>query len=214
MNAEPNFRRRPAERGPEILDAAMALFAERGFEKTRIVDIAQRAGVSHGTVGLYFPTKEALLRGVIERMAEPQMDEAERLIDGFEGSTADLLETIGLFWWTHCQEENVGAIVRVVEAELGNFPELAETYRTRVYDPVVRLFVRIVERGVRRAEYRCEDPVPFAELGFGGLGYMLDWNEGLGRVLNRPIDAQRYISIWAHALACGLASGAGTQPSP
>jgi AcrR family transcriptional regulator len=207
MNAEPMFRRRPAERGPEILEAAMALFAERGFEKTRIVDIAQRAGVSHGTVGLYFPTKEALLRGVIELMAEPQMDEVERLIDGFEGTTAELLEALGLFWWQHCQEENVAAFVRVVEAELGNFPELAETYRTRVYDPVIRLFVRIIERGVARGEYRCDDPVPYAELGFGGLGHMLDWNEGLGRVLGRAIDARRYLGIWAHALACGLKSG-------
>ncbi|WP_293682980.1 TetR/AcrR family transcriptional regulator, partial [uncultured Phenylobacterium sp.] len=147
----------------------MDLFAERGFERTRFVDVAKRAGVSHGTVGVYFPTKEALLRGVVERMAEPEMDQVVALIDGFQGTTAELLETLGLLWWEHCQEERITSLMRVVEAELGNFPELAETFRERVYDPVIDLFGRILKRGVERGELACEDPTPYAELAFGGL---------------------------------------------
>lgn len=206
MNQAPAFKRRPAERGAEILDAAMTLFAERGFEKTRIVDIARLAGVSHGTVGLYFPTKEALLRACIERLAQPEMDEVEAAIGAFPGTTRELLEWLGLFWWRHCQDEQVSRVIRVVEGELGNFPDLAETFRSRVYDPVIGMFVRIIERGVSRGEFACADPEPFAEFCFGSLTHAMDWNESMGRVLDRPVDAERYIRIWATSAACGLAA--------
>lgn len=200
----PAFRRRPEERGAEILDAAMKLFATRGFQKTRIVDVAHEAGVSHGTVGVYYPTKEALLRACIERLAQPEMDEVDEAISQFEGSTRELLEWLGLFWWQHCQDEQVSEIIRVVEGELGNFPDLAETFRTRVYDPVIEMFVRIIARGVARGEFACADPEPYAEFCFGSLTHAMDWNEGMGRVLDRPVDAERYISIWARSAACGL----------
>ncbi|HEX8388995.1 MAG TPA: TetR/AcrR family transcriptional regulator [Sphingomonas sp.] len=207
MNDEPAFRRRPHQRGDEILDAAMALFAERGFEKTRIVDVARRAGVSHGTVGIYFPTKEALLRACVERLAQPEMEEIEAAIGAFVGTTRELLEWLGLFWLRHCQDEQVSRVIRVVEAELGNFPELAETFRVRVYDPVIGMFVRIIARGVEAGEFACADPTPYAEFCFGSLTHAMDWNEGLGRVLDRPVDAERYIRIWATSAACGLANG-------
>lgn len=205
MQDEPSFRRRPGERAPEILDAAMALFAERGFERTRIVDIAKRAGVSHGTVGIYFPTKEALLHGVVERMAEPEMERVEALIGSFPGTTAELLETLGSLWWEQCQEEQTSALMRVVEAELGNYPELAETFRNRIYDPVISLFVRVFERGAARGEYLCDDPDPYAELAFGGLSHVVDWNAAMGKALDRRVDARRYIQLWARSIACALA---------
>ncbi|HEU0043126.1 TetR/AcrR family transcriptional regulator [Sphingomonas sp.] len=210
----PAFRRRPAERGAEILDAAITQFASRGFEKTRIVDIAREAGVSHGTVGSYYPTKEALLRACIERLAQPEMDQVDAAISGFEGTTRELLEWLGLFWGQHCKDEQVAAIIRVVEGELGNFPDLADTFRTRVYDPVIGLFVRIIARGVSRGEFTCDDPEPYAEFCFGSLTHAIDWNEGLGRVLNRPVDVERYVRIWATSAACGLRVTTGAEGKP
>lgn len=207
MSGEPSFRRRPAERASEILDAAMRLFATRGFEKTRIIDVARAAGVSNGTVGLYFPTKEALLRAGIERLAQPEIDAVDAAINAFTGSTRELLEWLGLFWWRHCQNEQVLPIIRVVETELGNFPDLAETFRTRVHDPSIYMFVRIIERGIARGEFTCPDPEAHAEFCFGSLTHAMDWNQGLGRVLNRPVNGKRYIQIWATSAACGLAAG-------
>ena len=61
-------RQRQAEqRRAQLIDAALDLFSERGFEATRVADIAQAAGVAQGLLYHYFPTKEALLAAIIER---------------------------------------------------------------------------------------------------------------------------------------------------
>ena len=50
----------PEERKQEILDTAMRLFYEKGYEKTSIADIAKEIGVAQGLCYRYFPSKEAL----------------------------------------------------------------------------------------------------------------------------------------------------------
>src|SRR6478752_5108877 len=62
---EPRWRRLPEERPKQILDAALAVFAERGLAAARLEDIAKLAGVSKGTIYLYFANKEELFRGVV-----------------------------------------------------------------------------------------------------------------------------------------------------
>ncbi|HEV8150863.1 MAG TPA: helix-turn-helix domain-containing protein, partial [Gemmatimonadales bacterium] len=63
--AEPRWQRRPAERPREILDAAALVFGERGFESATLAQVAERAGVSPGTIQHYFGTKSALFHEVI-----------------------------------------------------------------------------------------------------------------------------------------------------
>jgi AcrR family transcriptional regulator len=62
---EPRWRRLPEERPQQIIDAALEEFGDRGLASSRLEDIAKRAGLSKGTIYLYFPNKEELFREVV-----------------------------------------------------------------------------------------------------------------------------------------------------
>ena len=67
-NAEARWRRRKDARPQEILDAALSVFAEKGFAAARMDDIAVRARVSKGTIYLYFASKEAVFKALVQEM--------------------------------------------------------------------------------------------------------------------------------------------------
>lgn len=198
------FRRRPAERGQEILTAAMELFAEKGFGPTRIVDIARRAGVSHGTVGLYYPTKEALLRACVDRMALPQFEAAQALIADPAQAPAAQLEALGRFMAEHCQSDEMDRLFRVVEGEIGNFPDFAAHFRDRMFEPMMDLFRTVIRRGIVHGDFACDDVETCAHLLFGSLVHLFDWNSGMGAALDRRIDQERYLTAWARSAVAGL----------
>ena len=79
--AEPRWRRLPEERPEQILDAALAEFGERGLAGARLEDIAKRAGLSKGTIYLYFPNKEALFREMVRDIVVSQLEESERMFE-------------------------------------------------------------------------------------------------------------------------------------
>ena len=60
----------PEVRRQEIIDTALQLFGEKGYEKTSITDIAKAIGVAQGLCYRYFPSKEALFDSAIEQYAD------------------------------------------------------------------------------------------------------------------------------------------------
>jgi AcrR family transcriptional regulator len=151
---EPRFERRKDARPGEILDAALELFVEKGFAATRLEDVAQRAGVSKGTVYLYFDSKEDLFKAVIRSGMVRAIEEAEKLVAGFEGSSADLLRQIYAGWWQNIGGTKLSGIPKLMISEAQNFPELARFYYDEVIQRGSRLFARALERGVARGEFR------------------------------------------------------------
>src|SRR5947207_12072417 len=87
---KPRWERRKEARPQELLAAALDLFVERGFAVTRLEDVAKRAGVSKGTLYLYFANKEELFKAVVRENILPVLGEAEAIIDSFEGNSMDL----------------------------------------------------------------------------------------------------------------------------
>ena len=151
---EPRFERRKDARPGEILDAALELFVEKGFAATRLEDVAQRAGVSKGTVYLYFDSKEDLFKAVIRSGMVRAIEEAEKLVAGFEGTSADLLRQIYAGWWQNIGGTKLSGIPKLMISEAQNFPELARFYYDEVIQRGSRLFARALERGVARGEFR------------------------------------------------------------
>src|SRR5450631_587293 len=75
------WRRRKDARPGEIVAASLACFAERGFAATRLEDVARRAGVTKGTLYLYFPNKEELFKAVVRQAVVANIAFGEALVD-------------------------------------------------------------------------------------------------------------------------------------
>lgn len=157
QKAEPRFERRKEARPAEILDAALDLFVERGFAATRLEDVAQRAGVSKGTVYLYFDSKEDLFKAVIRSGIVRAIEDAEQRVEHFDGAAADLLRTLVAGWWDAIGSTRHSGIPKLMISEAQNFPELARFYNAEVIQRGSGLFARAVQRGIDRGEFRPVD---------------------------------------------------------
>src|SRR5512138_3141151 len=95
----PGRQRRKEARPQELLDAALDLFVEKGFAATRSEEVAVRAGVSKGTLYLYYPSKEELLKEVVRQNVVNRIVRAVDLIRHFDGDTSELLARVLRLWW-------------------------------------------------------------------------------------------------------------------
>jgi AcrR family transcriptional regulator len=142
------------------LDAALDLFVEKGYAATRSEEVAAHAGVSKGTLYLYFPSKEELFKAVVRNKISALIAEGQELVGGFQGPTAALLRELLVRWWDHMTLTNAGGICKVIIAEVRNFPELAQFYTEEVMLPAHRLLAGALQRGIDSGEFR---PVPVAD---------------------------------------------------
>lgn len=147
-------QRRKEARPQELLEAALTLFVEKGFAATRSEEVAHAAGVSKGTLYLYYPSKEELFKAVVRTNLSALIAEGEELVERHEGSTSDLLVRLFATWWQRLGNTHAAGIHKVVLAEVRNFPELAQFYTDEVIVPADRLFSRAVQRGIDRGEFR------------------------------------------------------------
>jgi AcrR family transcriptional regulator len=160
---EPRWRRLPGERPKQILDAALAVFAERGLAAARLDDIAKLAGLSKGTIYLYFPNKEELFREVVRTTVVAYIARAEAFFESEPDPVQSLLNWMDGYWnWL--RSPVFPAMHRLVNSELRNFPDLAEFYATEVIERAHRLVRGILERGMDAGVFRRMDPLVAARM--------------------------------------------------
>jgi AcrR family transcriptional regulator len=150
----PRWHRRPEARPEEILDAALAVFGESGFARAKLDDVARLAGVSKGTLYLYFDSKESLFREMVRAKAVASLAEAEVYVRTYEGSARTLLVELIRRMYGRVRREQMTRIARVVHSELGHFPELARFYFDEVILRARRLVEQVLERGTSTGEFR------------------------------------------------------------
>lgn len=153
----PRRGRRKQARPGELLEAALSLFVEKGFAATRVEEIAARAGVSKGTLFLYFPTKEDLFRAVVRESVAGRFDEWNQEFQTFQGDTPEMLRYCMRSWWERLGATPASGITKLMLSESQNFPEVAAYYQAEVIEPGKGLIRRILERGVARGEFRVAD---------------------------------------------------------
>jgi AcrR family transcriptional regulator len=153
----PKFRRRAEARPDEVLDAALTLFIERGFAATRVEDIAAQAGLSKGAVYLYFPSKEAILEGLVKRAVLPVADSALGMLQNYVGDPRPVITAALKMVAGRLADPKLIAIPRLLMREMINFPELAQMYRREVIDRVVPAIETLVRNGMRDGYFRPLD---------------------------------------------------------
>ncbi|HEX4858952.1 MAG TPA: TetR/AcrR family transcriptional regulator, partial [Usitatibacteraceae bacterium] len=151
---EPRWERRKDARPGELLAAALDLFVEKGFAATRLEDVARRAGVSKGTLYLYFDSKEELFKAVIRESYLPSLMHGESLLKDFTGSAEQLLRAFLRMWWDEVGETKQAGLTKLVIAEAGNFPEIARFYHDEVIQRANALLRHAIERGVQSGEFQ------------------------------------------------------------
>lgn len=155
----PRFHRRPADRPEELLEAALAVFGERGFRQTTLEEVATRAGVSKGTVYLYYASKDDLFRAVIEKKVVVLLEDAELMAKTHAGTATELLvETVHRMWEAMSRPDIV-CMGKLVQAELAHFPEVRQFFFDHVIQRHRRLLHDIAARGVASGEFRAESLV-------------------------------------------------------
>lgn len=204
--AAPKRERRKEARPGELLEAALALFVEKGFAATRVEEVAARAGVSKGTLFIYFPSKEELFKAVVRENASRHLSDAFREVAEFTGTSTDLLREFLRRWWTQYGGTPAAGLTKLMMSEAANFPELAQYYQDEVIDPSHELLRRVLQRGIDSGEFRPVDTHAVVQLTVAPLVQMVTWRFSLAPCFPaaQQIDPLTLIDLHADMLVRGL----------
>lgn len=187
--------------------AALDLFVEQGFAATRMEDVAARAGVTKGTVYLYFDSKEALLRAVVHQSLVPILEYAEEQLETCEGPSREIFREMIHGWWKNIGEAPIAGIPKLIAAEAGNFPELAKFFVEEVLERGRMIYKRILERGIERGEFRGVDVDQALRVAMAPIHYASIYSHSLLPYDRDDFDVRAYIDTHIDIFLRGLAPG-------
>ncbi len=200
-------QRRKEARPSELLAAALDLFVEKGFAATRLDDIAARAGVSKGTLYLYFDSKAALLKAVVEDGMVPVIDQGEDIISNFSGRAASLLQHLLNTWWSLVGESKLSGICKLMLAEAANFPEIAGYFHQIVIERGQKLVQRALEIGIERGEFREVDIAVAVDSVFAPTLKLMLWKHSFAGYCGIQQDPAAYLEKHLDMVLNGLLAG-------
>jgi AcrR family transcriptional regulator len=201
--AKPRQRRKEA-RPAELLAAALEVFAEKGFAATRLEEIAARAGVSKGTVYLYFESKEALFKAAIEAAMTPAVEAVEAIANDPDRPAAELLRCFIFGWWERIGTTSLGAVPKLLVAESANFPEVARWFHETIISRAQRAVARLIEIGIERGEFRPVEPMLAARIFFAPMFSIIVWRRAFGHFMPDLPDPKRFLDEAVTMLTYGL----------
>ncbi|MFN3523447.1 MAG: TetR/AcrR family transcriptional regulator [Phenylobacterium sp.] len=201
---EPKFRRRKAERPDEIVEAALQVFAAKGFAAARLEDIAARAGVSKGALYLYFATKEELFHAVVEQAIAPNIQLVLGLIAGHPGPFADLVRGVAERMAAMVETTPVGGVAKMVIGEAQNFPALARVWHDELVGPALGAMAGAIAAAQARGEVRAGDPRAYALSLISPLLLGVIWRETFVPIGAEPFHLPRLARQHVETLLQGM----------
>ena len=203
--AKPRWRRRKDARPDEILSAALEVFADRGFAVTKLEDVARRAGVTKGTIYLYFENKEELFKALVRQTIVPVLAKGEAVAEAFTGSARELFERLVREYWRLVGETSLSGIPRLMIAEAGNFPELARFYYQEVITRGHRLMEGVLARGIKAGEFKKVDLAVATKLAMAPLLHAVIATKAFSACMPEGFDVAKYldthIDLYLHGIA-------------
>jgi AcrR family transcriptional regulator len=209
-------RRRKDARPQELTAAALALFVEKGFAATKLDDVAARAGVSKGTLYLYFDSKDALFKAVIREGVVPAIEAGEAMIEDGAGAgdAAQLLRGILRGWWERVGSTELGGIPKLMLSEARNFPEVAAYYDEAVIQRGQALIRTVVQRGIERGAFRPVDLDTIGTVLIAPLLHLALWRHSFGSCCGRDTNVEQYLNTHFDLVLNGLAAVPGVSGAP
>ena len=208
-------QRRKAARPHELLDAALALFVDKGLAATRTEEVARLAGVSKGTLYLYYPSKDELFKAVVRAHLTQVLAEGSEIVDQFEGATSQLLHLLAHTWWSRVGASKAAGLLVLIMAEAKHFPELAQFYMDEVVAPSHALLARAVQRGIDRGEFRALDVTSVVHALIAPIQFLILYRHCTSACTVNPVplDPEQFMSTQIELLLRGLEVRAAAQAS-
>src|ERR1044071_984158 len=213
-DATPKWRRRPEARPEEILSAALEVFGDVGFAEAKLEDVAHKAGISKGTLYLYFDSKEALFREMVRNRIGSRVAETEARVTAFQGPAREALSLFIRSGWDEIRRADMVRIARLIHAEQDRFPELARFYFDEVVLRTRHLARGIIQRGIASGEFRAS-ALGFAERAIPSLlvhGAM--FRRCFGRFDSEPITEEQLVQGVIDFALHGVLAKAPAEPAP
>jgi len=200
-----SWHRRKQARPGEILDAAMSVFAEKGYAAARMEDIAAKAGVTKGTIYLYYPSKEEVFKSLARQHVGDTLNQAAEEAKRFDGTVKDFF-TVMIAKMADKMEASPAAVLpKIIISESGNFPELARFWRTEVIDKSLAMLSGVLARGMARGEIRDVAPDYVARLFISPMIMSVIWRSVIGPTDMVPFDHTKFLELHLDILLKGLA---------
>jgi AcrR family transcriptional regulator len=204
-------RRRKEARPHELLEAALTLFVEKGFASTRTEEVAQRAGVSKGTLYLYYPSKEELLKAVIAHYLSARIADSAERVRRIDGPMAPVLREMLVEWWQQTYASPASGAFKLIISEVRIFPEIAEFYVREVIQTGHELVGTVLRRGIASGEFRAVNVESAVHSLLLPMVMLCVHKHALGACTQHSIDADRFIADHVELVLSGLLR---TQPEP
>jgi AcrR family transcriptional regulator len=196
-------RRRKAERPQEILEAAFVEFSRHGYAVTTLDRIAERAGVTKGTIYVYFENKEHLFISMVHAVKKPTLDTVRDMFERHDGSTAELLRAQFSFIYQHIVEDKRRReVVRMLIAEAARFPELADRYHAEILSPCLDMLREAIQRGIDRGEIRKSPIIDSPQVLFAPIVLLDEWMMMFDD--RHPLDLKAYFEAHLDLVLNGL----------
>ncbi len=198
------WERRPEERPQELLEAALRVFAARGYRNTRLDEVAAAAGVTKGALYHYFANKEDLLLRALEEYQERAFGRLEQALRDEPGSASARLRVL----FRRAFGGNDPARIDVLLLLQATANEAPDVYRRWLASGPMkgwRLIARIVDEGRASGEFRDDvDAEVAARVMLTGLMGQLIWQRHATAVPGLRIDGERLIDAAVEFMLAGL----------
>ncbi len=201
---QPRWQRRAEDRPREICAAALEVFADKGFAAARLDEIAKRAGVSKGTLYLYFKDKEDLFRAVVRDTIAPNIDAVRRAVEATEMPFADAVRIFLSRFADIADRTPIGRVPKIVVGESRNFPELAKVWHDEIASKGIGMLAGLIAKGQARGEVRAGDPRLHAFSLMGPMILGVLWRETLQPVGGDPLDIGTLARQHTETILAGL----------
>ncbi len=201
QNLEPemnlHWQRRKEFRPVEIINAAQKIFVRQGFSSTKVADIAKEAGIQAGTIYVYFDSKEAIFKAVIENSIQPLLDVANEIVDNFTGPAQELIKTLIFKWWELLESDSCRGIPKLITSESRNFPELASFYTKEMILPARAFIYRILEYAKKQNQLQLLNMEYATRVIFQILHQMLIYQHSFAEFESNPISEKMMLQTTA-----------------